>query len=94
MKSLPTYDAVATELPNAGDVLKEEAGVLAELQTRLEGVQSEFETPEKADAELLEGGGLSAWQKVAVGYRLERKKLARSAAAILKVYERVLSDGG
>jgi hypothetical protein len=93
MKSLPTYDMLATDLPNEGQVLMEEAECVERLQARLSAVQAEFETSESADNALLERGGLDGWVRVAVQYRRERKRLARSAAAILNVYRRLCRDG-
>lgn len=94
MKSLPTYDMLATDLPNEQQVLSEEAECVKKLQARLAAVQSEFDTSEAADDALLEGDAVSGWLRVAVQYRRERKRLARSAAAILSVYGRLCRDGG
>jgi hypothetical protein len=67
--------------------LASEARFVKGLYKRLEQVEGDFETSVEEDELLLRSSeGLTAWQRAATVYRLERKKIATAARLVLDVY--------
>eukprot|EP00892_Ulva_mutabilis_P008566 jgi/Ulvmu1/6081/UM027_0059.1 len=93
LKSIPTYSMEAAEMPNAAQVLKDEAAVVEKLQRKLDSLCEEFTTTLEDDLELQDAGGLSRWRATAVAYRVERKQLARASQRVLDLYRRIIEEG-
>ena len=74
-------------------VLRDEQVMLGKLMDKLEDIEEEFTTTLQYDLTLQAQPTLSAWDRAALAYRIERKKIAAAARRVLEMYEEIVQQG-
>jgi exonuclease VII small subunit len=67
--------------------------MLEKLMNKLECIEEEFTTTLQYDQTMQLQAGLSSWERGAIAYRIERKKLAAAARRVLEMYEDIVKIG-
>lgn len=63
------------------------------LLLKLEDIEQEFTSTLQYDETVLAQPSLTAWERAAVAYRIERKKIAAAARRVLEMYTDIVMKG-